>query len=247
MRSRRPDFRAFPIDPRSPTPALRARPYAAQVQAAPESGSFTFRDGRSRAIDVTVTEVDGIPGIVGRSWSKLAGTPRFYRTDRPPTRPCGPFVEISAAARPIARFPAGRRGRALAEPDVPAGRDAGTRISLRGDGVAFTRRRRRFVCSRARPICEADPRARPHPDDAEIGAFGLYANRNATRRDGDGRQRRGANLRSRSLKIQPTVSVQGAHPADRQHHGAVAGRHSAGAGVQHGLLRRADRRDAREA
>jgi LmbE family N-acetylglucosaminyl deacetylase len=57
----------------------------------------------------------------------------------------------------------------------------GTRISLRGEGVIFTSPdatlrlfERGFDLSR--PVLVLAP----HPDDAEIAAFGLYANRNAT-------------------------------------------------------------------
>jgi hypothetical protein len=42
--------------------------HAAQVQAAPQPGTFTFRDGRSRVMDLTVADVDGVPGIV---WPEL--------------------------------------------------------------------------------------------------------------------------------------------------------------------------------
>src|SRR5688572_18255283 len=50
------------------THATHAAHRTFQVQTAAEPGTFTFRDGRSRVFDLTVTDTDGVAGIV---WPEL--------------------------------------------------------------------------------------------------------------------------------------------------------------------------------
>ena len=156
---------------------------AAQVQAALASGSFTFREGRGRVLPLTIGEVDGVPGIV---WPELVDA-RWdtvllgvqVRTDAGAAEP---YVEI-AAGNAVDRqyFPPGELGERWLNLTFLRGAMVGTRISLRGNGVTFTAPAAilrlfdgGFDLSKSLLVIA------PHPDDAEIAAFGLYANRNAS-------------------------------------------------------------------
>ena len=157
--------------------------YAAQVQAAPEPGTFTFRDGRSRVVDVTVAEVDGFPGIV---WPELVDarwdTALLGVQINADAAVTAPYVEIAAGnASDRQYFPPGDAGERWLNVTFLRMAMVGTRISLRGEGVTFAStaaKLRLFEGSfdLSRPVLVLAP----HPDDAEIGAFGLYANRNAS-------------------------------------------------------------------
>ena len=152
-------------------------------QAAPAPGSFTFRDGRSRVLPLTIGEVDGVPGIV---WPELVDA-RWdtvllgvqVRTD---AGPATPYVEIAAgSASERQYFPPGDEGERWLNVTFLRGAMVGTRISLRGDGVMFTAPAASlrlfdggFDLSKSLLVIA------PHPDDAEIAAFGLNANRNAS-------------------------------------------------------------------
>jgi LmbE family N-acetylglucosaminyl deacetylase len=57
----------------------------------------------------------------------------------------------------------------------------GTRISLRGEGVTFSSQTAKLRLFAAAPDLSRPMLVlAPHPDDAEIAAFGIYANRNAS-------------------------------------------------------------------
>ncbi len=157
--------------------------HAAQVQAAPQPGTFTFRDGRSRTIDLTVADVDGVPGIV---WPELVDA-RWHtvllavqiNADAAAT---DPYVEIAAGgASDRQYFPSGDAGERFLNLTFVRGAMVGTRISLRGEGVTFTAPSARLRLFEGSPdLSRSVLVLAPHPDDAEIAAFGLYANRNAS-------------------------------------------------------------------
>jgi len=157
--------------------------YAAQVQAAPEPGTFTFRDGRSRVVEVTVAEIDGFPGIV---WPELVDarwdTALLGVQINADAAVTAPYVEIAAGnASDRQYFPPGDAGERWLNVTFLRRAMVGTRISLGGEGVTFAStaaKLRLFEGSfdLSRPVLVLAP----HPDDAEIGAFGLYANRNAS-------------------------------------------------------------------
>ncbi len=157
--------------------------YAAQVPTALGTGTFTFRDGRSRVLALTIGEVDGIPGIV---WPELVearwDTVLLGVQIRTGAGASEPYVEIAAgSASERQYFPPGDEGERWLNVTFLRGAMVGTRISLRSDGVTFTAPAASlrlfdggFDLSRSLLVLA------PHPDDAEIAAFGLYANRNAS-------------------------------------------------------------------
>ena len=171
-----------PYDPHA-THATYAT-YATQAQpAAVASGSFTFRDGRSRVFPLTIAEVDGVAGIV---WPELVearwDTVLLGVQIRTDAGAAAPYVEIAAgSASERQYFPPGDEGERWLNITFLRAAMVGTRISLRGDGVVFTAPAASlrlfdggFDLSRSLLVLA------PHPDDAEIAAFGLYANRNAS-------------------------------------------------------------------
>ena len=174
----------IPFATREPyaTHALEARQGAPQPFA-PQPGTFTFREGRSRVVDLAITDTDGVPGIVwpqvddGRD-AALLGVQVV--ADIAAT---APYVEIAAAGVSDRQyFPAGDVGeRWLNLTFVRSTVEAGTRVTLRGDGVAFaTPAARLRLFDDSIDLSKSILVLAPHPDDAEIAAFGLYANRNAS-------------------------------------------------------------------
>jgi LmbE family N-acetylglucosaminyl deacetylase len=155
----------------------------AQGQAAPQPGTFTFRDGRSRTIDLTVADVDGVPGIV---WPELVDA-RWHtvllgvqiNADAAAT---DPYVEIAAGGVSDRQyFPSGDTGERFLNLTFVRGAMVGTRISLRGEGVTFTAPSARLRLFEGSPdLSRSILVLAPHPDDAEIAAFGLYANSKAS-------------------------------------------------------------------
>jgi len=152
-------------------------------QGPPNSGTFAFRDGRSRVFDVTVADVDGVPGIV---WPELVNarwdTALLGVQINADAAVAAPYVEIGAgSASDRQYFPPGDAGERWLNVTFLRGAMVGTRISLRGEGVtvaAPAAKLRLFEggIDLSRPVLVLAP----HPDDAEIAAFGLYANRNAS-------------------------------------------------------------------
>ncbi len=157
--------------------------YASQAQAAPQPGTFTFRDGRSRVIDLTVTDTDGVPGIV---WPELVDarwdTALLSVQITSDAAVVAPYVEIAAGgASDRQYFPPGDVGERWLNLTFLRGAMVGTRISLRGDGVAFASPAATLrLFDGGVDLSKSILVLAPHPDDAEIAAFGLYANRNAS-------------------------------------------------------------------
>ena len=158
--------------------------YAArQAPSAPAAGTFTFHDNRSRVIDLTVADADGVPGIV---WPELVDA-RWdtallgvqVSTDASST---APYVEIAAgSATDRQYFAPGDAGERWLNLTFLRGAIVGTRISLRGDGVTFTAPAAKLrLFDAGLDLSKSILVLAPHPDDAEIAAFGLYANRNAS-------------------------------------------------------------------
>ena len=156
---------------------------ARQAPAAPAPGTFTFHDNRSRVLDLTVADVDGVPGIVwpevmdARWDTALLGVQ--VNVDVAST---APYVEIAAGSA-IDRqyFAAGDAGERWLNLTFLKGAMVGTRISLRGDGVTFTAPAAKLqLFESGIDLSKSILVLAPHPDDAEIAAFGLYANRNAS-------------------------------------------------------------------
>jgi len=156
---------------------------AAQGAATSVPGTFTFREGPSRTFDLAIADVNSIAGIV---WPELVGgewdTALLGVQISADAAVAAPYVEIAAGgASDRQYFPPGDAGERWLNLTFVRGAMVGTRIALRGEGVAFTApaaRLRLFqnAVNLTKPILVLAP----HPDDAEIAAFGLYANRNAT-------------------------------------------------------------------
>ncbi|HUP39187.1 MAG TPA: PIG-L family deacetylase [Vicinamibacterales bacterium] len=175
---------AFPYATHEPhAPYATYVAHAAQVQGAPQPGTFTFRDGRSRVIDLTIADIGGISGIV---WPEVVDA-RFdtallgVQINADATA-AAPYIEIAAGGTSDRQyFPAGDAGERWLNVTFLRGAVVGTRISLRGDGVTFGAPAARLrLFERSHDLSKAVLVLAPHPDDAEIAAFGLYANRNAT-------------------------------------------------------------------
>lgn len=157
--------------------------YALQVQNAPQPGTFTFRDGGSRVFDLTVTDTDGVPGIV---WPELVDarwdTVFLGVQITADAAVAVPYVEIAAGGVSDRQyFPPGDVGERWLNLTFLRGAMVGTRISLRGEGVAFAAPAARLrLFDAGLDLSKSILVLAPHPDDAEIAAFGLYANRNAS-------------------------------------------------------------------
>jgi LmbE family N-acetylglucosaminyl deacetylase len=147
------------------------------------TGSFVFRDDRSRVLDVNFVDADGVTGF---SWPDSAGT----RWDtallgvqvRADAAVESPYIEVMAGRIADRQyFGQGDAGERWLNLSFLRETPAGTRISIRGEGIALASQNatlRLFDSNPdlSRPILVVAP----HPDDAEIAAFGLYASRNAT-------------------------------------------------------------------
>jgi LmbE family N-acetylglucosaminyl deacetylase len=133
--------------------------------------------------DLTIAEIDGVPGIV---WPELVDAKWHtallsvqISTDAAAT---APYVEIAAGTVSDRQyFPPGDAGERWLNLSFLRAAMVGTRISLRSEGVAFTAPVAALrLFEGPLDLHKAILVLAPHPDDAEIGAFGLYANRNAT-------------------------------------------------------------------
>ena len=150
----------------------------------PDLDTFTFRDAVGEAPTVTLEEMNGAivmswPATAGRAWDtallRVQVSADFLGS--------APFVEIaSAGATDRHYFRPGESGpRWLNLSFLRAAISGGTRVSFHTDGVRLAPGAaplRLFTngLDLSRPMLVLAP----HPDDAEIAAFGLYANRNAT-------------------------------------------------------------------
>ena len=150
----------------------------------PDLDTFTFRDAVGEAPTVTLEEMNGAivmswPATAGRAWDtallRVQVSADFLGS--------APFVEIaSAGVTDRHYFRPGESGpRWLNLSFLRAAISGGTRVSFHTDGVRLAPGAaplRLFTngLDLSRPMLVLAP----HPDDAEIAAFGLYANRNAT-------------------------------------------------------------------
>jgi LmbE family N-acetylglucosaminyl deacetylase len=156
---------------------------APQAQAAPQPGTFTFREGRSRVFDLIVADVDGVPGIM---WPELVDgqwdTALLGVQINADATITAPYVEIAAGNLSERQyFAAGDAGERWLNLTFLRGAMVGTRIALRGEGVTFASPAARLRLFAGSPdLSKSLLVLAPHPDDAEIAAFGIYANRNAS-------------------------------------------------------------------
>lgn len=157
--------------------------YAAQVEGAPQTGTFKFSDARSRVIELTVDDIDGIPGVIwpeliDARWNTALLGVHIHADPGVDT----PYVTVAAGgASDRQYFPSGDAGERWLNLTFLRGAIVGTRISLRGEGVTFRSRTARLrLFDGGFDLSGSMLVLAPHPDDAEIAAFGLYANRRAS-------------------------------------------------------------------
>ncbi len=152
-------------------------------EAGPPSGRFVFQDGRGQSIDLTITEADGVAGIdwpasVKGNWdTALLGVQIAADTNA-----VTPYVEVSAAGTADRQyFAPGDSGLRWINLSPFRGVAAGTRIALRADGMRISEPDANLRTFASDPALSGSILVlAPHPDDAEIAAFGIYANRRAS-------------------------------------------------------------------
>lgn len=149
-----------------------------------EAGTFRFRDGGGRLLSVTLEDANGTielawPDTADRGWdTALLGV----RVDVD-FQGVAPFIEIVSAGKSDRQYlrPGETGSRWLNLSSLREAMSGGTRVSLRAQGV--------HIADGAAPLrlfTNGLDLSRtllvlaPHPDDAEIAAFGVYAHRNAT-------------------------------------------------------------------
>ena len=160
-------------------------PDRASVESGLPSGdTFSFRDGGSRVLSVPLT---GTSGTVEITWpaaniddwdTAMLGVEVTASVDLP-----APYVEIGSDATSDRQyFRAGDAGPRWLNLSFLRGKVVtGARVSLRGEGVSIAPGSATLrLFANALELSRAILVVAPHPDDAEIGAFGLYAHRNAT-------------------------------------------------------------------
>jgi LmbE family N-acetylglucosaminyl deacetylase len=153
--------------------------------SAAQTDPFTFADGRSQAVDVAISSADGASGIVWPETIASKWDTALLRVDAAASDTGTPYVEIASGGstdrqylRPGASGPVWLNLSFLS----PVLR-AGSRVTLRGDGVRLQSADRPATLRLFAAHPDLSKRIlvlAPHPDDAEIGTFGAYAGRNAT-------------------------------------------------------------------
>ena len=148
-----------------------------------QEGRFTFREGGSRAIEMTVTDASGGAAITWpeseAEWhSAMLGV--SIATD---PGALSPYVEMSSAgASDRQYFPAGDSGQRWLNLSFLRGTlKPGATVTMRGEGVKVSAGRTTLRLFAGTPdLSRSVLILAPHPDDAEIAAFGVYANRRAS-------------------------------------------------------------------
>ena len=149
-----------------------------------ETGQFAFRAERSRGVPVTLAAADGVTGIV---WPETADAERWDTAllgvrVTADTAIESPYVEVTSGEISDRQyFRSGDAGERWLNLTFARGVRPGARIAIHGEGVAIdspvaTLR----LFSAGLDLSKTILVLAPHPDDAEIAAFGLYAHRNAT-------------------------------------------------------------------
>lgn len=156
----------------------------AQQVASVQPDTFKFQDGRGRALSVDLTVTNGAAEII---WPEAAAaawdTALLGVNVSIDAASRAPYVEIAAGtASDRQYFPAGDAGpRWLNLSFLRGTLGAATRVSLRGDGVSFAAGPAMLRLFASNPdLSKTILVLAPHPDDAEIAAFGIYARRRAT-------------------------------------------------------------------
>lgn len=154
------------------------------LQAQAVEDTFRFRNGSSRVVTLMLAEAGGLteltwPDAPGPTWDTALLSVRVDASADAAT----PFVEIAAGGKSDRQYfrPGDAGTRWLNLSFLQGAINAGTRVTLRGEGVKVavgdaTLR----VFANAVDLSRSILVLAPHPDDAEIAAFGLYAFRRST-------------------------------------------------------------------
>jgi LmbE family N-acetylglucosaminyl deacetylase len=149
-----------------------------------QSDSFKFSDGGSQAINVPLSGKSGAaeitwPESAGADWdTALLGVTVIAE---PGAR--SPYIEVgSGIVSERQHFSAGDNGpRWLNLSFLRGTLKGGARITLRVDGIALSGDQTTLRLFASHPdFSKSILVLAPHPDDAEIGTFGVYAHRKAT-------------------------------------------------------------------
>ncbi len=144
---------------------------------------FRFREGRSRAASVNLAAADGGAEFL---WPEAAGSDwdtAVLGVDVSAEDTAQPYVEISSdGVSDRQYFGAGDVGARWLNLSFLRGRVvAGARVSLRGAWLRLAPGDATLRLFATRPdLSKPILVLAPHPDDAEIASFGVYARRNAT-------------------------------------------------------------------
>jgi LmbE family N-acetylglucosaminyl deacetylase len=153
-------------------------------ETANDAGRFTFQDDRSRAITVTLAkEGDGIALTWPPSGTEPWDTALLATEVSVDAGTRAPFLEIVSGDRTARQhFASGESGARWINLSFLSGSvGAGTQVTLRGEGVTVAPGEAALRMFSSSPdLTKTILVLAPHPDDAEIAAFGLYANRKAT-------------------------------------------------------------------
>jgi LmbE family N-acetylglucosaminyl deacetylase len=175
-------------------------PIAAQQAATAAPVDFTFRADRSRWVSTNIGGAKPTyelvwPASAGANWDTallavsvitepVAPAPGPAATSGAPAAAAPvPFVEIAAGAYSDRQyFRAGESGpRWLNLSHLRGGAAPGTRIALRAEGLSIGTGESALRLFASNPdLSKAVLILAPHPDDAEIGAFALYATTRST-------------------------------------------------------------------
>jgi LmbE family N-acetylglucosaminyl deacetylase len=149
-----------------------------------DGDTFRFRDDGGRVLTVPLTATDNVVGMTWPevplgSWdTALLRVEVTASADRPT-----PYVEVASGAGSDRQyFRSGDAGpRWLNLSFLRGALTGGTRVSLRGEGVAVAAGEATLrLFGNSVNLSGTILVLAPHPDDAEIATFGVYANRNAT-------------------------------------------------------------------
>lgn len=150
----------------------------------PGADTFKFREGAGRALSVTIEDANQAiamrwPETAGTGWdTALLGVSVNVQSEAQ-----APFLEISSAgAADRQYFGIGESGPRWINLSFLRGTvSSGARISFRAEGMSITAGAATLrLFSNGLDLSRTLLVLAPHPDDAEIAAFGVYAHRKAT-------------------------------------------------------------------
>lgn len=147
----------------------------------PQGDTFKFRDGASRILNVTL---DDDNGTIVMTWpDQTSGWDTALLGVDVASRVPVPFVEIATTDRSERQYfsPEDNGRRWINLSFLHGGVTAGARVRLRAEGIRLTPGVAPLrLFSNAFDLSRTLLVLAPHPDDAEIAAFGVYAYRKAT-------------------------------------------------------------------